>query len=345
MEGGLRDINTLKFGNSKHIELLDLARFLAALIVALGHILYFTPFVADDAKLSLLFMPFHTGSTAVNYFFSLSGFVLILQLDRCDSGMRWIASRLIRLMPLLWVGLILGLTVEFLQTGNIQSTDTGLILSILGIQALFREYLLNINQPLWSLSVEIILSPVIFLIHKIQKTTLGLPLMFLVSIAVIEFFNNSALCMAIPFFIIGALCARVRIEISSKIANSILLILVLTYPITAKYIYLMGNSTIWVIAKCAAFFILLNLLLSGKPNRLVRDIGVFLGKRTFALYVVHYPLSALLRDLIEIQSFSNLLTFVSISIVVTGVFTEICYRFVDNFAIKKARLILYPTIK
>lgn len=325
-----------------HVELLDLARFLAALIVALGHILYFTPFVSSNPKFVNLFMPLHTGSTAVNYFFCLSGYVLILQLDRCDSGCRWILSRLVRLFPLLWIGLLLGLTVEFLQTGKIENVYPGLALSFLGIQSLFQKYLLNINQPLWSLSVEIVLSPFIFVIHKSRTSLIGLIVLLLGSIALIEFFSNSAIYMAIPFFVTGAICARIQFLFPRKFANWLLFLVVASYPLTAKYVYLMGNSSIWIFAKCLAFLFILKLLISGRPNKFIRNLGVVLGKRTFALYVVHYPLTSFLRDSFEIQSASQLLVFVFTSILVTGVFTEICFRFVDQLAIKTARKILYP---
>lgn len=345
MERGRRSIKIKKNVSSKHVELLDFARFLAALIVAMGHILYFTPFVSGNSELVNLFMPFHTGSTAVNYFFCLSGYVLILQLDRCDSSLRWILSRFIRLFPLLWIGLLLGLGIELFQTGRIERLYPGLALSFLGIQALFQKYLLNINQPLWSLSVEIILSPFILAIHRFKVSVVGLIFVFLGSIAVIEFINNSAVYMAIPFFVIGAISARVEIVISPKVANTIIFLLVASYPITAKYIYLMGNSSAWVIAKCLGFFFLLKLLISGRPNKFMRDIGIILGKRTFALYVVHYPLTSLLRDYFDIQSGSQLPAFILTSILVTGVFTEICFRSVDQFAVKTARRILYPVTK
>ena len=112
---------------------LDLLRASAATIVYLGHL--------DIFNSHYLFPPFlHIGKQCVFLFFALSGYVL------SDSGRKlnftlWCKYRFMRLYPVYFVSLILGLFVETLYYIFVGKTINFIYLPlcILGIQSLFND--------------------------------------------------------------------------------------------------------------------------------------------------------------------------------------------------------------
>ena len=92
---------------------LDLFRFLAALVVFLGHLVFFSAY-GDLFKDSYWVQSIRTGTFAVDFFFALSGFVLSAK----KPTLKWMGSRVIRLYPVYFVGLCLGAFVNYVSTGS-----------------------------------------------------------------------------------------------------------------------------------------------------------------------------------------------------------------------------------
>lgn len=287
-----------------------------------------------------LFMPFHTGAVAVNFFFCLSGYVLMFQLERINGTSKWLLARLVRLYPLLWLGLILGLVSDYLTSRSLSSSFKGIAISFLGIQSLFQEFLLNINQPLWSLSIEIIVTPFVIAMYIFRKRNLRLFSLFVVSIAIIHLGNRHPIMLAIPFFIVGAISSRIEFKLKSELANQLLIALAALYPFLSPIIYHFGNSAVWISLKCLLFFILMQLLISSNASERLKSISLVLGKRTFSLYVVHFPIVSVMRTAIDPHTLVQFSLFVFCSIAAVGFIAEVSYRLVDRFAVNLSRMIL-----
>jgi peptidoglycan/LPS O-acetylase OafA/YrhL len=143
---------------------LDLFRFLAALIVFSGHAVYFSSY-SKNLESNNLLSPIRTGTFAVDFFFTLSGFVLCTRIP----NFRWICARVLRLYPAYFFGLVLAILINLLIDNKIGTNLEGLVLNLFGVQALSPSYALALNGPLWSLSVEIITTPLFILFWKIRN--------------------------------------------------------------------------------------------------------------------------------------------------------------------------------
>ena len=138
-------------------ETLDFLRGIAAIAVVILHISnYFTLFELPHVHL------------AVDFFFLLSGFVISHAYDRrLLAGMsagQFMIRRLIRLYPMVIVGVLLGSIVLFARRylfGDLSlasiatSVVSGLLLCPTPALTYFRPWAFPVNSPLWSLSAEI----------------------------------------------------------------------------------------------------------------------------------------------------------------------------------------------
>ena len=139
---------------------LDLMRGIAAMAVMLLHCGYF--FGLDGM--------FRHGYLAVDFFFMLSGFVMVAayqeRLDKGWSTRNFIQVRIIRLYPLYLLGLLLGFSFHLLRNrlGSIHDTfHNNLLFFLLGVCFLpavagpgdLSSYLFPYDIPTWSLFYEL----------------------------------------------------------------------------------------------------------------------------------------------------------------------------------------------
>lgn len=138
----------------KRYGVLDGMRGVAALCVAVLH---------ASQLLKLGYKPFHA-SLAVDFFFCLSGFVVAFAYDRKLPGMtmqRFFAVRLIRLYPMIALGIAVGAVVLLLalMRGDLAWKQTLLLIASafvlmpMGLKYQFQAY--PVNNPIWSLFFEL----------------------------------------------------------------------------------------------------------------------------------------------------------------------------------------------
>jgi peptidoglycan/LPS O-acetylase OafA/YrhL len=133
---------------------LNFIRFLLALGVVLFHygVNYF-PF--EEGPLRTLIV---NSSFRVSFFFFISGFVMYLvyapqQKDLAAES--FYKRRSTRIFPLYWLAFVLTLLVViFLKEASPKGLN--LILHALGLQSLNPGYVLDLNYPAWSISVELV---------------------------------------------------------------------------------------------------------------------------------------------------------------------------------------------
>jgi peptidoglycan/LPS O-acetylase OafA/YrhL len=138
-------------GVGERIYALDVLRGVAALSVAVFHYSTRYPELYPEA----LPTPFHfqLGYYGVHLFFMISGFVILMSLDRSD-GKGFVRSRFIRLFPLYWASVALT-SVILLAT---QGASAGISwMRFLANLTMFEDYLKvePIDGVYWSLSYEL----------------------------------------------------------------------------------------------------------------------------------------------------------------------------------------------
>ncbi len=316
---------------------LDLSRFVAALIVFLGHMLFLPTYIeASGFKFfSLNFI--RTGDTAVLFFFALSGYVLTLYVQK-DSYYQWTKRRILRLYPVYISAWLFGLVVIAGHKANLINARV-LISGILGIQSSDSKLYLVVNPPLWSLSVEIIFAFFLYYLIRLREHPYILFFLLCAFIALPENYLGSPILRAAPYFIIGIL-------MKSNVVSRIDLknIYGLTALGLAGIFYVYQGAT-WILGlphsvygEAQKLFIiaLLIVIISGiKIGGIFAKIATALGQRSFCIYAFHYPLLLIFNFLIRPETGVQFGLYLALSLVSTFVVSEIAFRFIDLPSIKK----------
>ena len=126
----MKNISSAAFSDTKpHYELLDGLRGVAALLVVFYHIFEGLSFAAGGTLITVI----NHGYLAVDFFFILSGFVIVYSYDdRLGKSMClgiFFKRRLIRLHPMIVMGAVLGVIFYLLQ-GSVQWDGTHISLSL-----------------------------------------------------------------------------------------------------------------------------------------------------------------------------------------------------------------------
>ena len=136
-----------KTPSEKRLAILDLLRFVAAIFVLLYHYHYY--FLKETGN--NIFSPFKFGYLGVNFFFMLSGFVIMASAKN-TGAFKFALLRALRLYPAFIVCLILTLCVLSL-TGNALPSITSIILNGLIVNDYFNVP--NIDGVYWTLQAEL----------------------------------------------------------------------------------------------------------------------------------------------------------------------------------------------
>jgi len=128
------------------LEALTIFRFFAALIVVVFH-------YGGGTDLMRIGQVIVSGPQMVTFFFTLSGFVLLVShySKNNESVSGFYMARVARIFP---IYLIATLVMFFLTLEKPSTSVTALVLNITFLQSWFPPFPLSINSPAWSLSVE-----------------------------------------------------------------------------------------------------------------------------------------------------------------------------------------------
>ncbi len=306
----------------KHYEILDALRGVAALVVVLFHLL--ETFTNGNNHIQLI----NHGYLAVDFFFVLSGFVIGYAYDDRWGKMslgNFFKRRLIRLHPMIIVGMFIGAVTLFFQQAAIfpAIAQTPLwkviVVMVLGFALIpvgpnldLRGWneTFPLNGPAWTLFFEYIANILYGLfIHKFSKKELAVLAVIsgaaLVHLAVtrgdiIGGWSLEPLQLRIGFtrllypFFAGLLLSRVVKPGSVKNAFlwcSLLLVAILSVP------RLGGTEHIWIngLYVSVSIIILFPLIIymgaSGNvTGRFSTKLCRFLGDISYPVYIIHYPL-------------------------------------------------------
>ncbi len=327
---------------------LDLSRFLAAIIVLLGHLLWFNQRYENLQKNSLLEI-LRTGDQSVLYFFTLSGFVLAMTTSKVDS--RWLKARFVRLMPVYFICFISPLIlVRVMAPEEFYSYPTiGIWLGIAGIQSLFANYyLVGANSPLWSLSVEFILSLSLVMISRFKSVKTNV--LCILACEVINTILFQPVINGLTFFLIGIVFYQIRAKRSLSCSDSRIWIglsgsFVICYWILFPIIDISLSAPRFVDVIGVTFTLIYfdQLKFHGR----IQNISGFLGKRTYSLFAVHSPILRFHSEMYEKISITNSilnnnLFYLGTAILLIVCSTEALFQLVEKPSIKYAKQIRKP---
>jgi len=322
----------------KHYEILDGLRGVAAVLVVMFHLLEtFTH--GDNAKQII-----NHGYMAVDFFFVLSGFVIGYAYDDRWSKMslgNFFKRRLIRLHPMIIMGMIVGAVTFYFQGGAFPMINEVpvwkmLLVMLIGFTLLPVPPSLDIrgwtemhplNGPAWSLFFEYIANILYALFIRKFSNKLLAVLVFIAGAALIHLAVTSQsgdiiggwsieptqlrigfTRLLYPFFA-GLLLSRISKPGHIKHAflwTSLLLIVVLSIPKIggSEHVWLNGLYDALVII--FVFPLIVFVGASGEVNgRYSSKINKFLGDISYPLYITHYPFIYMFMSWVEKNHISS----------------------------------------
>lgn len=310
---------------------LDLARFIAALIVFFGHMVFLPKEMYWSSNSLDLLSPISTGAIAVLFFFALSGFVLSVQNSE-SNYFSWTKRRLIRLYPVYLISWLSGLCLVIAYDMNLLSRQT-LILGALGLQAISQESSMVVNAPLWSLSIEVIFAVFLYYLIKLRERPIYLVVILLVDLVIIKQFSSSIIFDALPYFVVGILLRNkkvLRISISRIVVNLVLISTLVYYLLFgARQIKILPNTLTGDICITFGMFLFLFLLSRVQINQKITKVAIALGRRSFCLYAFHYPILLVFNYFLAPSTGSQFALYCALSIASTCIASELGYRLID----------------
>lgn len=329
---------------------LDLLRFLAAFIVAGGHILYVDSPIRDWAKGKEYFYPFRFGFFSVLVFFVLSGYVLSSQLSILrKSPKMWLLSRMTRLLPLYWFTWLIALIIQYLVARtNFNSLPQNLKSGLLGFtasQSLTNSYYIDgPNPPLWSLSVEIYLSLFLLLCAIIPKRLLWLPTLGLFLVLWRHPNILIPITRSLPYFLLGLIANLYKFSHYLNKFSLLRLLLWASLAISLPYLLYGFLNFPWILTIniLLPISIILIILLFSRlriKNYKISKVVRMLGSRTFSLYAIHFPICVLIQHFQNMNFKDKPMLYILIAVLLVAVATELTYRLVEMPSLNLSRSI------
>lgn len=319
-------VNTPLPGSKPHYALLDGLRGVAAIMVIWYH--FFEGFASSPVD-----QKFNHGYLAVDFFFALSGFVIAYAYDdRWKKGLtygRFMLRRIIRLQPMVVLGVVLG-AISFLLQGSQTWSHDHVSLVAVGISLLLGLFMIPslpgtlpevrgngemfpLNGPSWSLFFEYIASiAYCFILHRLSNVKLWIvTVVFGIALASAAIFNFSGYyhlgigwtmadygffggLLRIGFsFSIGMLMARNFKPTKVKGAFwwcTLIIVSIICVPYIGHPDHQWLNGLFDAVCTLFVFPFVVWLGASGTTtDRNSTRICEFLGRLSYPIYIIHYP--------------------------------------------------------
>lgn len=276
---------------------LDALRGVAALLVVLFH------FTMNRSEAN---WGFKYGTTGVDLFFIISGFVIFMSLEKVHTSKEFIINRISRLYPTYWACVTFTFTLIIIT--SILSRAQIPFIQYIGNMSMFQYYLRipSLEDPYWTMIVEMLFYiGVLFLFHyKLLKHIVPIGLAAALSAVAISTFLPFSLIRIIfrlipllefsPLFLAGIIFYKIHTGKNRQFFYfSILITCLICQIVLYKYA---GRSRFYVsqteyAAILSFYFLLFVLLVNGKLTFIVSAVSLFLGKISFVLYLIHQKIS------------------------------------------------------
>ncbi|MEC4004655.1 acyltransferase [Flavobacterium sp. SUN052] len=282
---------------SSRFQELDALRGIAALMVVLFHYTMTKP----QAKLG-----FELGTTGVDLFFIISGFVIFMSLTKVKTSLDFIINRVSRLYPTYWA--CVTFTFLLILIVALNNNQVVPLKQYVGNMTMFQYYLgiTDLDGPYWTMIIEMIFYIGIVLLFHFKKlkylNIIGLTLSLCI-VLLTSFFNNATtqwllkyipLLQYIPLFFAGTIFYKCYTEQTKAIENySILLLCLICQILLFNYCGRSKTviSQVQYTGMLIVYFVLFVLFVNKKLGFIVSKLTLFLGKISFALYLIHQHVS------------------------------------------------------
>jgi peptidoglycan/LPS O-acetylase OafA/YrhL len=239
------------------------------------------------------------------FFFALSGLVLGAQLsgspvDSVISYLRYVARRLLRLVPAMWASLVLALLVIYFhgQAGSLSSTD---------VLQNFVFASNSVNDVLWSMRVEIVVSlffPLLYFAFLRSGTLLRIVTLIVLATIYIKTLGSTgeqSLRLTVWFYL--GLLAGANAHLFSGLSRLERWVGVLAI----LRCYFGKNLVLWGdLGPMVAIYLILALSVAYTGERetgwLRSKPLLFLGRISYSLYLLHMPVKELVFDLVDVHA-------------------------------------------
>ncbi|WP_299111029.1 acyltransferase [uncultured Winogradskyella sp.] len=286
--------------NKTRFKELDALRGLAAIMVVFFH---FT-MGKNQADLG-----FKLGTTGVDLFFIISGFVILLSLKYVKKSSQFIINRISRLYPTYWASVTLTFLVLLFHSFYFLDFSKVSIVEYFGNMTMFQFYLKipNLDDSYWTMIVELLFYGfmlILFhfkLIKHINKIGIFLTLFIVLmvhfqfeNIWVKRLFYYMPLIQFWPLFFTGILFYQIITKHTNltKYYGMVILCLFSQISLFDYSGYSKKFIDFWEYAVMLIFyFSLMTLFVNGKLKFIINKPSLFLGKISFSLYLIHQVIS------------------------------------------------------
>lgn len=287
--------------NSNRYLELDALRGIAALLVVFFH------FTRHRPEADFGFKLFATG---VDLFFMISGFVIFLSFSKITKGIEFVINRFCRLYPTYWASVSFSfflICIPIVLNGFIPEKSD--LIRYLGNLTMFQYYLHvpNLEGAYWTMIIEMLFYILMFLLYKFRLfkwiNLIGVCLSIL-SLTLVFGFGTSGnvklilayfpLLKFIPLFFAGIVFYKL---ISHERCGNYFYLLILIYFLCQLVLFeSTGRSNFGItqyqyILMLLIYFGVFVLFVNQKLTGIVSKVTLFLGKISFALYLIHEHLS------------------------------------------------------
>ena len=345
---------------TRYLEL-DALRGVAALFVVFFHFTIYRP-EADYG--------FGLGVTGVDLFFIISGFVILLTLEKTKNWQDFAVSRFSRLYPTYWACVTfttllifvwhiwLGKEKMYIQWLANQSSPWGLFQQFAANLTMFQHYLRvpDIDGPYWTMLVEMLFYVYmvgIFIFGKLKQIEKigAITLLPIIIYSTPYFAENFAMLHKIlekalplinyfPLFLAGIIFYKIKFK--RPTVRRYLLIgvcyacqLSLFNDGSKSDIYLDFTPYFFMLT---GYFIIFTLYVNNLLGFIVNRVTVFLGEVSFSLYLIHQYISiAIILPVLMQELGLNFWLASAISLVVALLLATLVNRFVEKPAMNYIR--------
>lgn len=280
------------------IQELDSLRGIAALLVLFFHFSLLKPELLNFTKF---------GVTGVDLFFIISGFVITMSLDRIRFGYQFVINRFSRLYPTYWISVIFTFVIIFInkQFFGFEPQNPLPISDFFYNLTMFQSYfgVKDLDGPYWTMIIEMLFYLVmlyLFLTKSLKHAVAFLIPLILLGTVLTEFhwfqpfsmayFKNFPLAQSLPLFVSGILFYKLFKKDKYLLLTSGLIIC--CYFLQVLLFTKVGRANYYIShpeykAVLGVYFGLFFLFVFGKLRFIVNRTTLFLGKISFALYLIH----------------------------------------------------------
>jgi len=273
------------------LQALDALRGIAAFGVVLFHYLPYYNELYGHSFTPPELLEF--GRYGVHLFFMLSGFVIYMSLERTENAEQFGLARAFRLLPALWVGIILTfLTVHLLGPDDRSVPLGSALMNFTLLHSYFNHA--HVDGAYWSLVIEVTfyawMAILFYTFKRWQQLRIALFSWIIISYIMVinlenmspafTFIKNDLLFVSFaPLFISGILLYRWHKAGSLPAAEVLFLALSISHAVIAYP----EPFNLFVLA-CYGIFIL---AISGYLNFIVNRATLWLGSLSYSLYLIH----------------------------------------------------------